>query len=234
MKILIYDCEIINCIPSKYEKNQPDLSYCKGWSDFNCMGISVIGTWRNFNTFNPFGKYEAFVNYDNSARFGSTDVGYKFQDLLLECDLLIGFNSLSFDDKLCRANNFILRTEFDLLVEVRKASGQGDGTYQYGITRQGYALKDLARENLPYNKSASGELAPVMWQRGQKQEVIDYCLRDIKITKELYFKFTNNQLIDPVYGEILIGDRNLQELNQQYVNHKKWVYRAWQFDDLPF
>ena len=61
MKLLIYDAEIINCVPTNGEQN-PNYTYCRGWSDFPNMGISVIGTWRNYNCWNPFGKYEAFTN----------------------------------------------------------------------------------------------------------------------------------------------------------------------------
>lgn len=206
MKILIYDCEIINCIPSKYEERDRNLRYCKGWSDFNGMGISVIGTWRNFNTFNPFGKYEAFVNNEECCYFGYAKEGNNFESLAYTADFIIGFNSISFDDKLCDANDVIVKTDFDLLVEVRKATGQGDGHYQ----KIGYSLKDLARANLKYNKSLSGELAPVMWQKGQRKEVIDYCLRDVKILKDLYFKFINNQLIDPVYGNTIIFNKRIE------------------------
>lgn len=226
MKTLIYDCEIINCIP--VGEIDTNLKYCEGWHDFDNMGISVIGTWRNFHTLNPLGKYEAFVNENDLMGISLTHLSQfeKFNQLAEKADLIIGFNSVSFDDRLCRANGIEIETDFDLLVEVRKATGQGDGTYQYGITRKGYALKDIARANLPYNKSASGELAPVLWQRGQKQEVIDYCLRDIRITKELYFKFINNQLIDPTNGNLLIGNQDLMK----YHSHWEWVKAAYKVD----
>jgi DEAD/DEAH box helicase domain-containing protein len=215
MKTLIYDCEIIQCIPNQYEKRNPSLTYCDGWNDYRNMGISVIGTWRNYATFNPFGKYEAFVNETNLTEVGLThlDPFNKLQKLADQADLIVGFNSLSFDDRLCRANGIDIQTDYDLLIEVRKASGQGDGRYCYGLTKKGYALKDLARANLPYNKSGSGELAPVLWQQGKHQEVISYCLRDIKITKELYFKFINNQLLDPLDGSLLIGNPDLFSYN---------------------
>lgn len=45
MKILIYDCEIIKCIPIRSEKRDPSLEYCAGWEDYDGMGISLIGAW---------------------------------------------------------------------------------------------------------------------------------------------------------------------------------------------
>jgi hypothetical protein len=213
------------------------------------MGISVIGSWRNFNCLNPFGKYEAFVNWENciynkdndiSDSFPLIDAFFGFESLANQADLIVGFNSLSFDDNLLRANGFeVPSTSFDLLVEVRKASGQGDGHYHYGITRKGYALKDLAAANLKYNKTGSGELAPVLWQQGKHQEVIDYCLRDIRITKELYFKFINNQLIDPLDDYVLIGNEKTFKYNLfDYQEHLEWVKKPYQNDliedEIPF
>jgi hypothetical protein len=147
MKTLIYDCEIINCIPSKYEENDKTLTYCKGWGDFEGMGISVIGTWRNFNTLNPFGKYEAFVNPENPyqyTRLGEMTCFKKLETLAQKADRIIGFNSLSFDDKLVEAERISIKSNFDLLVKIRKATGQGDGTYQYGVTRSGYASQGFS------------------------------------------------------------------------------------------
>lgn len=43
-KTLIYDCEIIND-PVEY-----------GWTNYKALGISVIGSWRNF----PWPRYQAF------------------------------------------------------------------------------------------------------------------------------------------------------------------------------
>ena len=84
----MYDCEIINLIaPNNLSYNDKfdykngwltdcdGYRYCDSWQDFEHMGISVIGTWRNYDTLNlfgrsvviplPFGKYEAFVNHNN-------------------------------------------------------------------------------------------------------------------------------------------------------------------------
>lgn len=250
MKILFYDCEIIKCIPDKNQRE--DLEYCGGWHDFSNMGISVIGTWRNFDSFNPLGKYEAFVNHGSYINQSPPIQSFlKFQELANKADLIIGFNSISFDDNLCGANGIKIETNFDLLVEVRKADGQGSGHYQYGVTKSGFALKDLARANLKYNKSSSGELAPVMWQQGKHQEVIDYCIRDVRILKDLYYLFINNQLKSPesrIYEKIIIpyNQGDYLKFNKEYKDHLEWIKEAWKLrekiiinnnhddDDIPF
>jgi hypothetical protein len=45
----------------------------------------------------------------------------------------------------------------------------------------------MVRANIPdLAKSGNGALAPILWQRGQVGEVIDYCLNDVHITHELF------------------------------------------------
>ena len=216
--LLIYDCEIINFIPDKRKPNNPNYSYCSGWADYNNMGISVIGSWRNFDLINilgknfifpiPWGKYQAFINPNSlipGFKYGENRVKdfISFYKLALVCDRLIGFNSVAFDDKLCHANGMdAIKTDFDLLREVRIASNQPPD-FVPGVTRGGYNLQNLALTNLGKGKTESGELAPVLWQDGKKQEVIDYCLNDVKLLRSLYFKFINGLLRDPHSGKLL-------------------------------
>ncbi|WPF87560.1 hypothetical protein WEU38_12120 [Cyanobacterium aponinum AL20118] len=208
-KLLIYDCEIINLIPQKDEECLTGYWYCDGWHDFSNMGISVIGTWRNFDIITllgktiiiplPWGKYEAFVNYNSYIKkedFKHLSLFRKFYQLYCLCDSLIGFNSISFDDKLMKANGLMVDTDFDLLCEVRETVGM-PRHYVRGKTRGGYNLNNLAVTNGLGAKSGSGKLAPILWQDGKYQEVIEYCLNDVKLLKKMYFRFIRNRLVDP-------------------------------------
>jgi hypothetical protein len=194
-KILIYDCEIIKCIPDKIK--DPRFNYCQGWTDFKNMGISVIGTWRNFRTKNNEEKYKAYVN--SRSKIGCMDISWAnfFFTLVAECDLLIGFNSVSFDDNLINNNissaQTPIKTNFDLLREVRIASGEPP-EYTKGVTKGGLSFNELAQLNLEIAKSGDGQLAPKLWQLGHQDKVVNYCLNDVAITKELYFKFINEGL----------------------------------------
>lgn len=182
-KILVYDCEIAKCIPdgqldSKY-------SYCKGWSDFSGMGIACICTYASW-----LDRYGAFT----------LETLPEFALLVLESDQLIGFNSLSFDDRLLAANGILVETSYDLLCEVRLASGQ-PAFYTPGLTRGGYNLDALAAANLGRSKTGSGALAPKLWQDGKRQEVMNYCLNDVRLTWKLLQK--RLELVDPTNHQIL-------------------------------
>ncbi len=184
MNALIFDVEILRCIPDPH-LNDPTLEYCNGWSDFDQMGISCVAAYDYAE-----GLYRLFLE-DNLA---------EFQALVKKREHIIGFNSSSFDDLLCAANGLEVTTTYDLLREVRIASGQPPD-YERGATRAGYSLNRLAQANLGVSKTASGELAPMLWQRDERGAVLDYALRDAQITKALFDKRAS--LIDPTDGSTL-------------------------------
>lgn len=183
---LIFDVEIIKCIPNKNEThNLSNLDYCEGWHDFENMGISVICAYDYKEA-----TYKTFLQ-DNLN---------EFKELANE-RALVGFNSVAFDDKLIQANGINATTTYDLLEEVRLASGQPK---QYGKgTRRGYSLDALAKANLNTSKTSSGSLAPEMWQQGKFGAVIDYCLQDVVITKKLFDLSQKFHIVDPTNNSIL-------------------------------
>lgn len=212
-KILMYDCEIINLIMNVREPIDRRYSYCGGWRDFEGMGISVVGTWRNYDLRyhrercitlpRPLGKYEAFVNSSNViglSLFALYEFDY-LQRLLWGADVVVGFNSIAFDDKLMCANGLEVTTTYDLLCETRIAVGQPPH-YTRGVTTGGYSLANLAQAN-GMTKTGTGALAPMLWQDGKKQQVIDYCLNDVKLLHDLYWRKQNGMLRDPVSGKLL-------------------------------
>jgi len=168
--MIVYDCEIIKGIAKKDEERLPDIEYCEGWRDFSNMGISTICAY-DFNT----RRYHVFLK-DNFEQF---------QKLVDETELIIGFNSLAFDNPLCRANGINVPDEksWDLLVEIWAGAGLSR-TFEYP-THVGFSLDACSEANFGTKKSGNGALAPVDWQRGKYGTVIDYCVNDIKLTKEL-------------------------------------------------
>lgn len=182
-RTLIYDCETARCIPNRHSPPVPGLEYCKGWNDFDGMGISLIGCW-----------WKDAMHFFSSRRF------QVFQKIVDEADIIVGFNSAAFDDNLCRANGIDITTNYDLLQEVRVAAGM-PAIYAPGITRPGYRLDDLALANLGAGKSGSGELAPVLWQRREKWKLISYLASDLVLTRAIWER--RNNLIDPTNGKVL-------------------------------
>ncbi len=184
-KKLFYDCEIINCIPSHYERSDPNYKYCDGWRDFENMGVSVIGIYLSW--------------MESYQIIPGTQLG-EFQLLVEEAEEIIGFNSINFDDNLLKANGVTIETTYDLLCETRIAAGMPPH-FVKGLTRGGYSLNALAEANLGEVKTGSGELAPKLWQDGQFKEVADYCLNDVRLLVKLYMR--RSGLKDPTNGKLL-------------------------------
>lgn len=198
MKCLLYDCEIIRCIPQRGVDCNPTLQWCGGWTDYANQGISVIGfaIWTG----------EAEIEYgvkvlDPNVSEDARNARKLFRFLSSTADRVLGFNSRNFDDKLCLAHGIEVGTHYDVLEEVRVAAF-GSSRWQDTPRGRSYALGALAEAN-GMAKTGTGELAPVLWQRGKHQEVIDYCLQDVKITVEILQLGLAGELTDPNTGKLL-------------------------------
>lgn len=188
--ILIYDCEIIKMIPAKNEEPLPGLEYCKGWGDHKEMGISVIGYCYGLQG----APVAALPEYPDHVDMVA------FQDLAFSATV-VGFNSRGFDDKLCATAGIAVETDYDLLEEIRIAAGYEASfkSVPYGMS---YKLDAIAKAN-GMAKTGSGELAPQLWQQGKRQEVIDYCLHDVAITRDILNLGLEGRLVDPNTGNLL-------------------------------
>lgn len=97
--------------------------------------------------------------------------------IIEKADVLIGFNSDSFDIPILNSyypGDLTKIRSLDLLVEVQKMLGRR------------VRLQSLAEATLGASKSASGMKAVEWWQAGEYQKVRDYCLQDVKVTRDLY------------------------------------------------
>lgn len=191
MKILIYDCEIIKAVPDANKVNLGHIEYCKGWDDFENMGISVIGA--NFISKTGSGVYAHTIN-----GLG-INVLSEFQVGLDNTDALVGFNNQHFDDNLIKANGFNIPDNiinYDILAEIWEGAGLGR-VFVYP-THAGFSLGAICEANGIGSKTGTGANAAILWQQGKEQEVIDYCINDIKLTRELFDLIQDKgEIIDP-------------------------------------
>ncbi|MFH2077055.1 MAG: hypothetical protein ABIJ57_17230, partial [Pseudomonadota bacterium] len=168
--MIIYDCEIIKAIQGKNEPLRKGIHYCEGWRDFKGMGISVIC---------------AYDYSEDRYRVFCADNFHEFQNLVNGTDIVVGFNSIGFDNPLCYANAINVSDEksYDILVEVWVGAGLGP-MFEYP-SHIGFGLDAICKENFGIEKTGHGALAPVDWQKGNIGAVIDYCINDVKLTKRL-------------------------------------------------
>ena len=194
---MVYDIEIKKAIPPRDGDKLFGIDYCEGWNDHENMGISVIGY---------------YISWED--RYG---VAINNQKHIMECfykaDFHVGFNNYRFDDNVIRKTwgdkwNEILSIGrynriYDILRETYKNLNFDPDDFNYK-THSGYSLDAMCRCNLGEKKKGSGEMAPILWQRGKIDEVITYCLDDVAKTKKLFeLILRNGSLIDPKTKETI-------------------------------
>lgn len=195
MKALIYDIEIVKAIPERSGTRDLDIEYCAGWQDHANMGISVCG---------------GFETETNRYRVFCTDNLHEFALAVERADVLVGFNNIAFDNAVIRAawqpvvklpKNWEAKS-YDLLREIWLGAGLAP-EFNYK-THGGYGLDAVCEKNFGTKKSGDGALAPKMWQRGMIGNVIDYCLNDITLTKQLFDRvLMNGVIISPKDGKTI-------------------------------
>lgn len=101
----------------------------------------------------------------------------KLWPLIEQADMLVGYNSDHFDIPLLNKyypGDLTKMKSLDLLKEIKEVLGRR------------IKLDDVAEATLGKNKSAHGLSAVMWWKQGKIDEIIKYCLEDVKITKEVY------------------------------------------------
>lgn len=190
MNVLIYDAEIEKCIPPKDGKLDPRFSYCKGWRDFEGMGISTCSYGYLYSD-----DFTVFAWDDEEAR-------QRFVEEALNA-FMSGFNSRAFDDLLMAAHGVSITTRYDILEEVRIAAF---GSPRWQDTPKGcsYSLDAITQAN-GMTKTGNGARAPELWQQGYRQDVLDYCGNDLVIERAVMRLLFDGKLVDPNTGRYLKG-----------------------------
>ena len=97
--------------------------------------------------------------------------------ILEKADLLIGYNSLGFDVPVLNhfySGDLTKIKNLDLLDEIKKSLG-------YRVKLDAVAEATLGRKKIGHGLEAMN-----WWKQGLKDKVKEYCLEDVKITKEIY------------------------------------------------
>ncbi|PIQ91505.1 MAG: helicase [Parcubacteria group bacterium CG11_big_fil_rev_8_21_14_0_20_39_22] len=105
---------------------------------------------------------------------------------LEKADVIIGFNSEHFDLPLLNKyyhGDLSRIKHIDLLKEIKQSLGRR------------IKLDTIAEATLDKKKTGHGLEAVTWWRKGEKQKVADYCIEDVRITKEVYdFALKNGEL----------------------------------------
>ena len=133
-----------------------------GWDRADLMGISCVVFYDS--------KEDKFLEF-------MEDEVDKLIEHLKKCDLVIGFNNKRFDNKVISGYTdfeFGDLPTLDILEYVQKKLGHR------------LSLDVLSKGTLKTEKSANGLLALKWWKEGKIKEIVEYCIQDVELTKNLY------------------------------------------------
>ncbi len=144
-------------------ETQNSFSDVGGKANLRQLKISVAGVY-----WYPEDKFYAFTQEDFPL----------LEALLRQTDLVIGFNTKNFDWPIVSAHFKQLDTNrqqhLDILEEIEKQLG-------YRVN-----LDSVAQGTLGLGKTSDGLEAIKMWQRQELDKLKEYCLHDVKITRDIY------------------------------------------------
>lgn len=191
-KILIFDAEISTPIVTEAKlQEECNVPFARGFDDFENMRISVLCA---FPLSLCLELRDADKLYEQGTWFHPETLGnaeYYFSQF----DHHVGFNSISFDVPLLRANGVMIEAakQYDILVEYKRATGKR------------CKMADLAAANLDgLNKSGHGSSAPYDWIAGRKEEVTRYCAQDVLVTALLLEKILTQGFLRSPYGNAVV------------------------------
>lgn len=151
------------------------------------MGNEVVLDIETSNSFADVGKYDpSLLKVSLVGTYSyATDTYDSFLEpdlprlwrLLESADRIIGYNTISFDYTVLNnyyAGDLKQFPSLDILVEIEKAIG-------FRVK-----LDSVAEASLGYGKSGNGLQAIEFFRRGEIDKLRDYCLQDVKVTKEVY------------------------------------------------
>jgi DEAD/DEAH box helicase domain-containing protein len=118
----------------------------------------------------------------------------KLWPLIERADMLVGYNSDHFDIPILNKyypGDLSKIKSLDIMKEIKGSLGRR------------IKLDDIAEATLGKNKSAHGLSAVMWWKQGRIDDIIKYCLEDVKITKEVYeYALANKKLMYKNNGQL--------------------------------
>ncbi len=147
--------------------------------------VDAVGGWKNFKQL----EVSVACAYDSKTDQFYSYTEDKLGDLVALCKdrVLIGYNLIGFDLPVLEKYGLPHHSEldvFDLMVDIHNVSG-----WKF------VKLDRIATATLNVGKSADGLMAVEWWKQGEVQKIIDYCLQDVKVTRDLFLHGLNQGFV---------------------------------------
>ena len=144
-----------------------------GWDNKHLMKIAVAVVYDSLD--------KKFYTYLESDAGGLVEK-------LLSADLVVGFNILNFDFAVLQPYTTVeLKSRvrsFDILKDVWDRLG-------YRVS-----LNQIAKNTLKIEKSGNGLLSLQWFKEGKMAQIIEYCIKDVEITRDVFLYGLKNGYLD--------------------------------------
>ncbi len=147
--------------------------------------VDAVGGWKNFKQLEVSVACAYDSKTDQFLSYREDQLG----ELVSLCKerLLVGYNLLGFDLPVLEKYGLPQASEldvFDIMVDVHNVSG-----WRF------VKLDKIATATLNVGKSADGIMAVEWWKQGEVDKIIEYCLQDVKVTRDVFLHGLNKGFI---------------------------------------
>lgn len=156
-----------------------------GWDHIDKLGVSIACAYDS--------KTDQFIAFREN----------ELKNLIELCEerLVIGYNIRGFDLPVLVPYGLEIQglDVFDIMYDLET------------LTRQRFLkLEAVARGTLGTGKSADGLMAVEWWKKGEIQKIIDYCMQDVKVTRDVFLYGRQNGFVRIQRSEEKIVDVPVQ------------------------
>jgi DEAD/DEAH box helicase domain-containing protein len=148
--------------------------------------VDAVGGWKNFKQL----ECSVACAFDSKTQKFHSYTEDKLGELVELCKdrLLVGYNLIGFDLPILEKYGLPPSNEldvFDIMLDIHNVSG-----WKF------VKLEKIAQATLGTGKSADGLMAVEWWKQGLVDKIIEYCLKDVEVTRDVFLHGLNQGYIE--------------------------------------
>jgi DEAD/DEAH box helicase domain-containing protein len=160
--------------------------------------VDAVGGWKNFKQL----ECSVACAFDSKTQTFHSYTEDKLGELVELCKdrLVVGYNLIGFDLPILEKYGLPPSSEldvFDIMLDIHNVSG-----WKF------VKLEKIAQATLGTGKSADGLMAVEWWKQGLVDKIIEYCLKDVEVTRDVFLHGLNQG-----YIEIMKADESKARFN---------------------
>lgn len=164
-------------LPEKPKMNRSDIFYFDLETQ---LSADEVGGWDMAHEMKLSIAVGLFGGTDDFLVYNEQNIHTKFVTDVQQAKIVVTFNGIGFDMKVLTKYiepHFLYNLpHFDMLVKI------------YNTLGHRLSLNALAEHNLGITKSGSGLEALQWWKTGDTHKIVEYCKRDVEITRQIFRK----------------------------------------------